>query len=113
MCTVTREYIADRIALNDRLDQFIGRALLVLFKRQTEGEKQANTTNVHNAVGFTPADAVSGCIGAKYFLKHGKMEQWQIDKWIRPNAKGVARIAKYWRQLDEAAQARKLAQNKG
>jgi hypothetical protein len=31
---------------------------------------------------------------------------WQYDKWVKPNAKGVARIAKYWKQLDAAAQAK-------
>lgn len=85
----------------------IGRALLVLFRRQTEHEKNANTTDVDNGIGFTGADGRSGVLSAKAFLKHGTLQEWQVERWMRPNDKGYSRITKYWRQLDDAAQQKK------
>ena len=35
-----------------------------------------------------------------------KMQDWQIERWLKPNARGQMRIVKYWKQLDEAAQER-------
>ena len=84
--------------------QIIGRALVVLFKRQTEHEKQVNTTNVHNNVGFTSGDGRSGCISAKSFIKHGTLADWVVAKWMKPGKTGYARIVKYHAQLNEAAE---------
>jgi hypothetical protein len=110
MTIVTREYMQARIERNGPdLAQFIGRALVHLLRRQTQAEQEANTTSNYNERGFTPADAFTGCISAKYFLKHGTLLDWQIKKWTKPNAKGVARISKYWRQLDEEAKAKRAA----
>ena len=95
-------------ALMDRNDQVtmhaVGRALVVLFKRQTEHEKQANTTEVHNNVGFTSGDAWGGCVAAKTYIKNGMLADWQVRKWTkRSPTTGFSRLCKYWRQLDEAA----------
>lgn len=87
--------------------QFLGRALVVVFDNQTEAEKQANITNRDNGAGFTGADARSGCLTAKYFLKHGMLADWQFDRWTKRNRKGIMRFAKYWKQLDSAAKRRK------
>jgi hypothetical protein len=102
---VTREYIADKLTSTDQdfVSRFIGRALVVLFNRQTVDEKSTNDTKHHNMMGFTGADARQGSLSAKYFLKHGKLEDWQIKAWTRPNKHGVPRLAKYWQQLDQAA----------
>jgi hypothetical protein len=81
----------------------IGRALVALFQKQTEEEKSQNTTKVHNGVGFTPADGFSGTVSAKYFLKHGKLEQWQREMWMKPNKSGVPRLVKYAGQLNKIA----------
>jgi hypothetical protein len=105
MAIVTKEYIQNFLTNNpEKRAEFIGRALVVIFNNQTEGEKAASVTNVDNGVGFTGGDAHSGCISAKYFLKHRSMLDWQIERWMKPNAKGTMRIAKYWRQLDAEAQ---------
>jgi len=108
---VTRESLQAMIDNNHgntaKLATIIGRALLVIFNNQTAGEKSANQTNVDNGIGFTGADSHSGCITAKYFLKHGTLLDWQIDRWIKPNVKGVARIVKYHSQLNAAAEARR------
>lgn len=85
------------------VEAVIGRALVAIFNRQTETEKKVNTTNQHNMIGFTGVDALSGSITAKYYIKHKKLLQWQIDRWLKQNKNGVPRIAKYHKQLNEIA----------
>ena len=102
---VTRESITETLKTRDRnyVSKFIGRALVVLLQHQTESERVSDSTQEHNLVGFTHADAFSGSMTAKYFLKHGKLEPWQMERWMKLNKHGIPRIAKYWRQLDQAA----------
>jgi len=83
--------------------KLVGRALVVLFNKQTESEKQVADTNVDNMEGFTSGDAYSGTLSAKSYLKYGTLKDWQLEKWLKVNRRGVMRIAKYWRQLDKAA----------
>ncbi len=82
----------------------IGRALVVLFQRQTEHERSANTTNVTNGVGFAGMDARSGCLTAKTYIKYNTLQDWQVNNWMKPSKNGYPRICKYWRQLNEAAE---------
>lgn len=107
---VTKESLIEMIESADenKLQAIIGRALVGIFNRQTEDEKVVNDTRIHNLRGFTPADAHCGSITAKYFLKHRRLLDWQIDKWLKPNNKGVPRIAKYWRQLNEIANEKRI-----
>ena len=84
----------------------IGRALVVLFERQTAAEQDQNATTQHNAIGFTGADGYSGCLTAKFYIKHKTLLDWQIDRWMKVGKSGYPRICKYWKQLDEAAQAK-------
>lgn len=86
--------------------RIVGRACLALFRRQTQDEQVANTTNHTNMRGFTQGDARQGSITAKYFIKHGTLQDWQINQWIKREARGNMRISKYWRQLDQEARAR-------
>ena len=88
------------------VDRVIGRALVALFARQTAFEQGNNTTDQHNSVGFTGTDGRSGALTAKYFIKNGKLLDWQREMWLKPNKHGTARIAKYWKQLDEIAKAK-------
>ena len=97
-------------ASEEQLARIIGRAVLALFKRQTEDERKDNTTRVHNRRGFKPQDAREGSITAKYFIKHGTLQDWQVRKWTKTNEMGEMRITKYWRQLNEEAVARRAAQ---
>jgi hypothetical protein len=108
---ITKSVIENMINEADleKKGRIIGRACIVLFKRQTDSEKAANTTNVENMEGFTSSDARQGSITAKYFLKHGKLEEWQVKQWTKINVKGTMRIAKYHRQLNEAAIQKKGA----
>lgn len=104
---VTRKFIAEKLANPnpEYVMHFIGRALVVLLDRQTADEKQSATTNHTNNRGFSQSDARSGTLSAKYYLKNKRLEDWQINNWIKP-WKGQPRIAKYWVQLDEAAKAK-------
>ena len=104
---VTRDSL-QKLFDNDTIAcQAVGRALVVLFNRQTTDEKAANSTRLFNGRGFTSADARSGTITAKYFLKHKTLQQWQIDRWTKRERSGYSRLTKYWRQLDEAAAAKR------
>lgn len=104
---VTKAQLTQLITRKDEVAvHAIGRALVHLFNRQTEAEKASNDTKVHNLRGFTAGDARQGSIHAKYFLKHKTLQPWQIEHWLKPNAKGTLRLAKYWRQLAEEAARR-------
>jgi hypothetical protein len=84
----------------------IGRALVVLLNRQVAEEKNTNTTKFDNGIGFTPGDAFHGSVTAKYFVKHRTLTDWMVDRWMKPSSNGTPRIAKYSRQLNEAANAK-------
>ena len=105
MTTVTRESLQAMLDNpNEKyVAQVIGRALLVLFKNQTRDEQSMNTTNKDNGIGFTGADAHSGSITAKYYIKHKTLMDWQVDRWTKRGSRGYSRLAKYHKQLNEAA----------
>jgi len=81
----------------------IGRALVVLLKNQTRDEQASNATTQDNGIGFTGADARSGSITAKYYIKHHSLQDWMVEKWAKPNRRGIPRLAKYHAQLNAAA----------
>jgi hypothetical protein len=81
----------------------IGRALVALMQRQTDDEVRANDTRVNNGVGFTGADARSGTITAKTFMRDNKLLDWQIGSWKKIAKSGYPRLAKYHKQLNEIA----------
>ena len=83
--------------------QVIGRALVILFKNQTRDEQSMNATNQDNGIGFTGADAHSGSITAKYYIKHKTLMDWQVARWLKHGTRGYSRLAKYHKQLNMAA----------
>jgi hypothetical protein len=95
------EYLLSRDPVNT-----IGRALVVLLNNQTACERADRTTRVTNGEGFTQADARSGTISAQYYERTGTLKDWVVTAWMKPDARGNRRIAKYWRQLDDAAKAK-------
>lgn len=108
---ITKTGLQDMIwrADDERRMHLIGRALIVLFNFQTEDERDVNDTRHHNGMGFRGADARSGSITAKYYIKHKRLLDWQIDMWMKPNKKGDMRIAKYHKQLNVAANKKAAA----
>lgn len=104
MTYVTKSSLIALLADEDKRAHVIGRALVVLFKRQTEAEKATNSTRVHNNRGFNHHDAKWGTIMAKFYIKNKTLSAAAVRQWMKPEgARGTPRIAKYWSQLDEAA----------
>ncbi len=105
---VTRASLTALISREDNVGiQAIGRALVILYDRQVKAEKAEKKTKFTNMMGFTKSDALRGSLTALYFLKHSTLQPWQAEQWRKPNKNGVLKLAKYWRQLDEAAHAKK------
>jgi hypothetical protein len=101
---VTKAELTQLITRGDSVAMHaVGRALVHLLRRQTQEEARDNITRNLNNKGFTPADARQGSIHAKYYIKHRILMDWQKEYWLKPNRKGVPRLAKYWRQLAEEA----------
>jgi hypothetical protein len=89
------------------------RACVALFKYQTAAEQATNDTRLDNGEGFTSADALSGSLTAKYYLKHKTLQGWQVDRWTKLNKRGDMRIAKYWAQLARAAEEKAAIKTAG
>mgnify|MGYP000209306595 CR=1 FL=1 len=102
---VTKDSLKQMLEQSDeeKRARIIGRALVALFNRQTREEQASNDTRQFNNVGFSGADAKSGSLTAKYFLKHRRLEKWQIERWLKPSKNGYPRICKYAAQLNEVA----------
>lgn len=102
---VTRESIQQMLDNADSVKRqhIVGRALIALFERQTKNEQAHNAAEVHNNIGFAGCDSKSGCITAKYYIKHRSLLDWQVEMWTRKQKNGFARIAKYAKQLNEIA----------
>ncbi|RKZ15598.1 hypothetical protein DRQ53_08595 [bacterium] len=103
---VTRDWLKTYVETQPRqkVEQMIGRALVALLKRQTADEQASNDTREENGIGFSGADARSGSITAKSYIKNkGKLLDWQMEKWTKPARNGYPRISKYHRQLNEIA----------
>jgi len=109
MTKVTRDSLKEMLENPNReyVMHVVGRALVVLFKNQTRDEQSSNTTNKDNGIGFTGADAHSGSLTAKSYIKNKKLLDWQIDKWTKIARNGYPRLAKYHSQLNTAAEAKR------
>lgn len=108
MTIVSRESLQKMLdEANDvKRQHVIGRALVALFDRQTKDEQATNDTRNLNTIGFSGADAKSGSLTAKYYLKHKKLEDWQVARWMKVQKNGFARLTKYHKQLNEIAEAK-------
>jgi hypothetical protein len=106
--TVTRESI--EALLNDPrghrfVQHVVGRACVALFKRQTEVEKANTATLEDNGIGFACPDAYQGSLTAKYYMKHGCLQDWQVAQWTK-EWRGRPRLCKYHAQLNDEARRR-------
>lgn len=110
---VTKANLSSRLTDDNttKVMHTVGRALVVLLNNQTSSESQLNTTNVQNGIGFTGADARQGSICAKTYIKHGKLFDWQLERWLSVGATGNICLAKYWKQLNVAANAKRRITN--
>lgn len=108
MNIVTRQSLQLMLDSNDPeyVKRVVGRALVAIFNNQTESEKTGNTTEEFNGIGFSGADARSGALTAKTFLKRKTLEDWQVERWTRRGKNGFSRLTKYAKQLNHIAAAR-------
>jgi hypothetical protein len=77
------------------------KALIAIFNRQTETEKQVESTLIHNDIGFTGCD---GQILASF------AKQWLSRKWLSEKQYYLLgrRIPRYWKQIYELSDKNKL-----
>jgi len=96
MTTWKKDEIKEKLMMGDV--RWIERAVIAIFNKQTENEKEVESTNMRNNVGFTGADAKILTSFAKQLLKnknrHLSEKQMAIAK---------RRIVKYAGQLAKIA----------
>jgi len=100
---VTKESLNNMLQNPEKRVLVLGRALLAIYKRQTEQEQNINDTVEHNNVGFTSADAARGSISARYFMHRHTLNERTIAHWMAKTKNGYPRICKYSKQLNEIA----------
>jgi len=98
---------ASIVALLERNDQAVARALLVLNNNQTADEQRAQDVKYRNGMGFRPAHARMGTSMAQQYSARGTLSAKQIAYWRARDKKGNMRIGIYWSQLIDAAKAKK------
>lgn len=83
----------------------VERAIIVLHDRQTEDEKQSQTTKHHNKRGFGGTDATFLSSLADQIKRGRRLTDRQLACVRKRNKAGFSMLAKYHRQLlEEAAQ---------
>ncbi len=97
--TPSKQSIIELLACNDKA---VGRAVVALWKRQTEDERQARTTKHENGRGFNQADGGPGCSDAALFAEQGWLPVTIVEFWRAPQG-NTTRIGKYAGQLLEIA----------
>lgn len=85
----TKESIKDLLQRNDRA---VERALLAIYNRQTDAERQAERTVVHNGVGFNAFDAPLGSYLASWVGKGKPLTGPFLDKGRRLASKYVGQL---------------------
>jgi hypothetical protein len=101
---LTKEYIQALLMREDEVGMHaVGRALVLLNKRQTYSERVAKEVQRNNGRGFTPVDAEMGTDMANYYQRTNRLTQKQLAVWRRCNTQGIPRICKYWKQIQEDA----------
>lgn len=101
---LSKEYICNLLESNDKA---VARALIVLKNNQTADEQRSESTKYNNGIGVRPCHAVMVTNLAKFYEARGYLSPKQLA-WCRIKDKnGTSRLGIYWRQLAEAAEAKK------
>jgi hypothetical protein len=100
---LSKEVLVKLLETNDKA---VARALLVVNANQTRDEQAAEDTRYRNGEGFRPCHARMGTSMANFYAARGYLSPKQIAYWRKTDKTGAMRIAIYWRQLAEAAQAK-------
>lgn len=96
MTTWKKDEIKEKLMMGDV--RWIERAVIAIFNKQTENEKEVESTNMRNNVGFTGADAKILTSFAKQLLRN--KNRHLSDKQL---AIAKRRIVKYAGQLAKIA----------
>ncbi len=98
---------AEVLAALERSDKFVERALLALYERQTQDERDNATTTHSNGIGFSGVDAPILTSCAQWVLRSRMPEGLRLT----PRQRAVVRkkVRKYVGQLVEVAEARRAA----
>lgn len=94
----TRSKVQALISTNDKA---VIRALLAVYAKQTEAEKQSDHTHCENGVGFSKFDAELLTSFAKQYNRAGFLSEKQMSIARR-------KMASYWRQLLDDIKAKGL-----
>ena len=105
--TLTADYINQRI-LND--NKAVEWALRVLYARQTTAEQASDITTEANGRGFNSRDADIFSSFARWVERGRSLSNKQLAICRATSKSGVARLARYHRQLIEEIEARKQKQ---
>jgi hypothetical protein len=106
MAELNKELIVKLLETNDKA---VCRAIVVLYNRQTATEQSLQTTSEANGRGFTGFDGKIGASMAQFYLRNGYLSPKQIAVWRKRDKRGNMKIARYWKQLLEEAQAKQSA----
>lgn len=75
MKTYTAESVIENLQTSDA---WVARAVVAIFNKQTEAEKQVSATVEHNGVGFNAIDAEILSDFARFYLQRGYMTPKQV-----------------------------------
>lgn len=100
---LSKQAIVSLLATNDKA---VARALVVLKNRQTFDEQTSESVRHLNGRGFRPCHARMGTSMAKFYERYSYLSEKQLAYWRKTDRKGNMRIAIYWRQLAEEAEAK-------
>jgi hypothetical protein len=93
-----KQSISDLLMRNDLACE---RAILKLYRRQTNVEKSVGHTMEHNSVGFSGVDSKIFSSFAEQILRGRSLTQNQLGVCRKIGKGGCAKLSKYWRQLLE------------
>src|SRR5664280_479778 len=93
----------DIVALLDRNNTAVGRALVHIKNRQNVEEQILKSTRYLNGRGFRPCHARLGTDMAKFYERNKYLSPKQLAYWRGRDRAGNSRIGIYWKQLVEEA----------
>lgn len=96
----------------DFIVQYVGKALVVLYRNQEPDEKASRTANIQNGVGFNKFDSDKGTRAAQRFLNTGTLPLAEVNYWCKLDKTNYPKIARYHKQLNDAAYRKIEEKNK-
>ena len=98
--TLTKEYIVEKMNSDFK---WLKQAILAIYARQTEDEKDSETTNNDNGRGFTGTDARFGSSLAKQLLSGRTLSDRQLVSARRMMKKYAGQLLRVVKEKREAA----------